>query len=559
MKKALSTALTLIMAVALIAGCSGTAVTTAGSSGTTTAAVAGTTATTVTPTQTFKQDANFNATGYPIAAKAVTFTVLASNSSSQADDWNKYTAQKYFSEFTNVYFDFKYVSDTDWDTQINLKLSAGDIPDLIKSELNTTILQTHGVEGGKFLDYADYYKQYMPNMTKAFTKYPDMKAFGTMMDGSIYELVTNVWTYTMATPLYYRNDMMTEMGAAVPKTVDEFYNLLVKSKAYYSNVDGFYPFISAISWLHQNIFPAFGKAWQAGFGDNGDGKVAYNYMGDQWRLYLEFVAKLYSEKLIDKEIFTMDAATINSKIKAGQCLFIGNNGTQLTASYYKSGKVETKILPPLVSKYTSDQKVVNISSYNWGGCVINKNCKSPQYLMRYFDMFYTEPSEVFNGICGLSSWLGIKGVDWDFSADGKNYYRILPKDTFGLSEEEYKNKYVYGGGYTGLVILDKFPINNPTQEMKATESAASYYPYMKTRLLDAQFKYTEEENSNLASLITDINTYVDTATAQFINGTVKLNDTTWNTYLNDLKKMNIEKVLAIKQAGYDRWKAALAN
>ncbi len=399
----------------------------------------------------------------------------------------------------------------------------------------------------------------MPNMAKAFQKYPDMKAFGTMMDGGIYELVQNVWTYTMANPIYYRGDMMTELGADVPKTVDEFYALLVKAKETYSSVEGFYPFISIIDWLNQDLFPAFGDAWQYGFGDNGDGKVTYNCMGDQFRHYLEFVAKLFDEKLLDPEMFTMDTATLNAKIKAGQCLIIGNNGTQLTKDFYKSGKVETKILPPLVSQYTKEQKVVNISSYGWCGKIISKDCKSPEYLMRYYDMFYTEPDQVFDGICGLSSWLGIKGVDWDFTEDGKNYFRILPKDTFGLSEEEYKNKYVYGGSYTGLVVLDKFPINNPTQEMKATESAKSYYPYMKDRLLDAQFKYSEDESATLSGLITDINTYVTTTTAQFVNGTLKLNDENWNNYLNTLKEMQIDKVLEIKQAGYERWKSALSK
>ncbi len=558
MKKILSTVLVLVLTIALLAGCAGTA----GSSGTTGSQAAGTTAAGTAATtaagkgKTFAPDDNFNATGYPIAKKPVTFSVLAANDSSMASDWNTYTAQKYWSQYTNINFKFDYISLTDWNTQINLKLSAGTLPDLIKSPLDTPILQTHGVEGGKFLNYADYYKTYMPNMAKAFEKYPEIKAFSTMSDNAIYELVQYIWTYTMANPIYYRNDMLTELGAQVPKTVDDFYALLVKARDHYSNVQGFYPLISAITWLHQDLFPAFGKAWQYGFGDNGDGKVTYNCMGDQWRHYLEFVAKLYSEKLIDKEVFTMDNATVNSKIKAGQCMVIGNNGTQLTANYFKSGKIETKILPPLVSKYDSTQKVVSIPTCSWCGCIISKSCKSPQYLMRYFDMFFTEPKDVFDGICGLSSWLGIKGTDWDFSADGKNYYRILPKDTFGLSEEEYKNKYVYGGGYTGLVILDKFPINNPTQEMKASESAASYYPYMKDRLYDAQFKYSADENSTLTGLITDINTYVDTSTAQFINGTVQLNDTTWNKYLDDLKKMGIDKVLTIKQAGYDRWKTA---
>ncbi|HML45942.1 MAG TPA: extracellular solute-binding protein [Clostridia bacterium] len=505
-------------------------------------------------------DDNFNATGYPIAKEPVTYTALVQTGTQLADDWREYTTQKYLSEYTNVYFDFQYITGTDWDTQINLRLVSGDIPDTIITPLTNTQLQTYGEEGGMFLNYVDYIDEYMPNMKTAFEKYPDMASLGAMLNGEIYSLARNVWTYNIGNPMYYRGDMMAEMGAAVPTTIDEFYNLLVAAKEFYSNVEGFYPIESEIFWLHHNLFPAFGDGvqvgrtnQQSGYGDNGDGKVTFNYMTDQWRHYLEFFNKLYKEGLIDKEIFTLDSQAVNAKIKAGQCLFIGNAGTQLTADYYASGKVETKVLAPLVSEFTNEPKVLAIAPLSLAGRVINANCKNPEYLMRYYDMFYTEIADAFDGICGITSWLGLKGTDWDITENGENYFRIMPSDTKGLSEEEYKNKYIVSSEYLGLVVLDVFPINNPTQEMKGYESAASYYPFMKYRLLDGNFKYSEEENSRLSSLTADITTYVDTVSAQFMSGALELNDANWDNYVNTIQSMGIDEVLEIKQAGYDRW------
>ena len=74
----------------------------------------------------------------------------------------------------------------------------------------------------------------------------------------------------------------------------------------------------------------------------------------------------------------------------------------------------------------------------------------------------------------------------------------------------------------GTVVLDLFPINNPTQEMKAYESAENYYPYMKYRLMNGFFKYDANENAELTAIQADINTYVDTAIAQFITGTLEI-------------------------------------
>ncbi|MEA4824121.1 MAG: hypothetical protein VB111_08430 [Clostridiaceae bacterium] len=568
MKKTLAILVALCLFVALLAGCTGgsgdstttaatttaaatTAVTTtaAGTTAATTTA-AGTTAATTTP------DANAAAGSYPIVSEPVTYTALVSANSQYADDWNDYTTIQYMSDYTNILFDWQYITSTDWETQLNLKLAGADIPDMIYDSLSTSQLQTYGSEGGYFLDYTPYLNENMPNMVNAFTTYPELKSYATMLDGGIYQLPEIIWTYTMASPIYYRGDHLAEMGASVPTTTTEFYDFLVAAKAQYASVDGYYPIESNYDNLHNNLFPAFGDGYQLPFGDNGDGKVSYNKGTDQWRNYLTYMAKLYQEGLIDKEIFTMDAATINAKVKAAQCSVIGGVGTQLTADYYASGKIETKVLPPLTSEYTSEQKSIGLNTLNWCGKAINKDCANPEYLMRYFDLYYTTISEEQDGICGITSWLGVKGVDWDVSEDGTTYSRILPSDTKGLSEEEYKNKYVMGGGYCGLVVLDLFPINNPTQEMKSHESADSYYPYMKARLFDSAFKYTDDENAELASMITDLNTYVDTSTAQFITGVTPLDDANWANYLATLEKMNLTRILELKQAGYDRWNSA---
>ncbi len=497
-------------------------------------------------------DDNFNATGYPIAKEPVTYTVLTASNTQYADDFNNYTTIKYLAELTNIQFEWAYISQTDWETQINLRLAGADIPDLIYYPLTSTQLQQYGVEGGMFLNYADYIDEYMPNMKRAFENNPDMRSLVTMMDGGIYSLPKKVWTYTMAGPIYYRGDMMEEMGATVPATVDELYDLLVKAKEFYKDVEGFWPMITNVGYLNNCLFPAFGDAWQYGYGDNGNGKVTYNLVGDQMRHYLEFVHKLYADGLIDPEMYTMDGSTINAKVKGGQCLMIGGVGTQLSADHYKSGKVETKVLPPLTSQYSDEMKVVDIPWLSNAGYVINVKCKNPEYLLRYLDMFFTTIPEMENNVCGITSWLGVHGTDWGISEDGKNYFRIVPEGT-GMSEEEYKNKYVISSTYLGLVVLDLMPVNNPTQEMKAGESAAHYYPYMKYRLLDGNFKYTDEESSILSGLETDINTYVTTAAAQFINGTQELNDNTWKQYTDTINSMQLDEVLRLKQVGYDRW------
>jgi ABC-type glycerol-3-phosphate transport system substrate-binding protein len=74
----------------------------------------------------------------------------------------------------------------------------------------------------------------------------------------------------MANPIYYRCDMMAELGAEVPKTIDEFYDLLVKARDTYTDIRSLLPFISDITWRPESL-PGFAKL-AAAFGDNGAAK-----------------------------------------------------------------------------------------------------------------------------------------------------------------------------------------------------------------------------------------------------------------------------------------------
>ena len=107
-----------------------------------------------------------------------------------------------------------------------------------------------------FLDYNEYIDEYMPNFGIAsIEENPDLGSFATMLDGGMYALPRTLWTYNIAAPIYYRGDMLEELGAEAPTTVDEFYDLLVLAKEHYADVEGFYPFLSPAQLHPQQPFP----------------------------------------------------------------------------------------------------------------------------------------------------------------------------------------------------------------------------------------------------------------------------------------------------------------
>ena len=63
--------------------------------------------------------------------------------------------------------------------------------------------------------------------------------------------------------------------------------------------------------------------------------------------------------------------------------------------------------------------------------------------------------------------------------------------------------------------------------------------------------YTEEENEIMAEPLVMINSYASEARAQFVTGDLDL-DKDWEGYLNELYNNELEAVLEVMQAAYDR-------
>ena len=59
-----------------------------------------------------------------------------------------------------------------------------------------------------------------------------------------------------------------------------------------------------------------------------------------------------------------------------------------------------------------------------------------------------------------------------------------------------------------------------------------------------------EEQKELQVMLTDINTYVDQMEAKFISGQTSLDK--WDEYINELKIMNVDRMIEIYQGAYDR-------
>ena len=63
-----------------------------------------------------------------------------------------------------------------------------------------------------------------------------------------------------------------------------------------------------------------------------------------------------------------------------------------------------------------------------------------------------------------------------------------------------------------------------------------------------------EETEAIATISTDIVSYVNNSMAEFITGQKKLDDISWEAYLKELDKLGLQELIKNSQAAYGRMK-----
>jgi putative aldouronate transport system substrate-binding protein len=550
MKKTLAVIIVVLMLVMQFTACSVNDKT-SGSSGANTSA----------KTTEAEAKSNFNETGYPIVNKPVVYRAMnalapnAPNWSSGEEGQSFWRAMK---ELTNIDFEFANIPSTDWETKLNLSLAANDIPHVYMGGVGDINIATYGVKGGVFVDLSKGIYELMPNLQKWFKKDPITEKCIYENNGAIYTFPSICLTATnAATSLYYREDFMNDAGITKePQTIEEFYTM-VKAIAE-ANADD--PEFSAIlpysvdqfnNHFERFILAGLGDYTTAEFHDDGTGKVFYNGVTEQFYRYLEFAHKLYEEKILNNEFYTLDTATTTALTKANKAAVL-TYGTMLLPENFKDGEFGLAMFTPLTSEYTSKKKINGRAGVSRSGITLTSECNEEDVkaLLRWFDVIYSE-EDVVPGLNSVSNWLGVRGETWDYVDDTHEKYKMIIPSDWKLSTTEFN--YAKAGpsnlyAFEFMAIVDGA---SPGLKVKGEQSIKKLYPYEVSPFPLSYLSFTDEENDIYSTTYTDIQTYVKQMKAKFITGAEPLSN--FEQYCATLEKMGLSKVIEVVQAAYDRF------
>ena len=503
-------------------------------------------------------------------------------------DPNTLESTKYLEELTNVHIDWMTVDATTVDERFQTMQSMDPLPDIIVLPSMYTPYDV-GIEDGWLGDMSHLLK-FMPNYRNYLETHPKEAAV-LMSDDGVIRCYANVagndsgyqgekqWA-----GLTVREDMVIAAGYTDPsdptkmgplETISDYYNMLKQCKQYYGSS------LSAPLFITANGYGTTGSFLTAyGVGPglyNDNGTVKYGPAEAGYGAYLEEMHKWYTEGLIDPnfeqvsglEPYMAPADVVGTNASVCYTMIYNGVGTlgpmTLGLTSAEQGGLSAKITPvvnPVLNR--GEDPVIGVPGTGSGGysqtglVYISPDCKDPVLAAQWLDFMLSEKAM-------LATHYGKEGVHYtvDESPDAK--YKYVYTEAYNTTEKRQDKLSTVGVGYynwaTGYQTTEaSMALLNATLfggALKDTfqDQLDAMDVWEGQKLLDfMQFvKLTPEEQTQIATINTDLATYVSEYTVGYIKGTVT---TPFADFVSNMKNnMQLGKLIEVYQNALDRFLA----
>ena len=501
---------------------------------------------TTSETKAAEAESYFSETEYPIVKEPITLTTVTSDNKPLEE-------MKMFQELsakTNINISTEAIGGDGYAEKKALILASGDLPDMFFGEGLTNEDIATNVD--YFVDMAPLIEKYAPNIQFMFNQDPWTKKLARMAGtNSIYGL-TGVRPFRpVSMDTWYINKVWLEnVGMDIPKTLDEFEQVLLAFKEKDANGNGDPndevplvcngPNAQHQSW--RNILGSFGgtNPTYAVAQQVRDGKVQFIYAIDSTKEAIKYMHKLYSQGLVYEDLMTALYGAGITELNTTEKCRIGVYVNWADTGLYNDQYVAFPVMegPTGIREATTafpggirgKQNLFSITTAN----------KYPEATMRWINEVYSEEMTVqtFFGAFGE----GIEKTD-------TGYKTIDPPE--GMAADVFKWE---------LAPADGGPVYFYKQLEDKIKAHESYYNKLKDDAVNDPYRqpveyafpmvtFTSDVADEIARLNNDIHSFAGTKVAQWVTkGGI---DEEWTAYLDQLNDMGLEKYLELYQAAYD--------
>ena len=458
---------------------------------------------------------------------------------------------------TNVTIDFIHPPAGMAAEQLNLMMAAGDMQDI-------TYWNWSQVSGGptKLIDDniilpLNKYINSLPNYQNFLKANPSIDKDVKTDDGIYYcfPLIQKSEDFKNVFGFMIRKDWLDKLGLPVPETIDEWYTTMVAFRD--KDPDGtgkkITPLVSiyakGIEELGQDAVRSLYSAW--GKSDSfyvNNGKVFFGAYEPEYKEYLLTMLKWITEGLIEPNFPTMDIVQLDSAIlnsTAGICREgLGTGLDKYYAGFNKRDDIIVALPFPVLKKGDQAYNFIHIGrDFASTGGALSPNGKNNDLAAKWMDYLFSDEA-------GLLLNFGIEGRTY-------NWINGFPQlvDSIYNNPTESVNVALgrYAIGVTGFIFVNDVRVRE--QRMLRTKNQREgLVLWNKADITCAlpPITYTANESQELARILSEANTLVKEYTLSFLLGRRDINRE-FDTYINTLKSMNIERAIAINQAAVDRY------
>lgn len=512
---------------------------------------------------------------FPLKEKAV-ISGLTSFPANTESDPNNRTIFRRLQEKTNVEVKWTAIQSDQWNDKITLAMAnPKTLADFVfNASFNDSSLLKYAGQG-IIIPLEGYIDSYMPNLKKVFDKYPEYRAMCTDTNGHIWGLpwIEQLGSGKEAIQVidnmsFINKKWLDFLGLDVPKTVEEFENVLLAFKANAEKIQRKFSIDGSIipmSFIMNDggqdpyvLINGFGE----GYGDADKGrhiavtderKVICSATQEGFKKGTQWLHKLYEQGLIDPEAFTQEWSTYVSKGKSGRygvCFSWDVANIANLADW-----VPLPVLKADVKNLTA-QNGSFTSGFDRGRCVVTAVAKNPALVCAWLDQMYDPFQSPQN------NW-GTYGEDDEFdifvmgtNKDGKAMLKHAPLGT--ASPVEVREAESVNGP---LAILDEYYgvyVTCPDDAKYRLDWIKDYFtPDVNEKYVYPNVFMTREDTEEVSNIQADVSKAINTAKSDWVmNG---FTEQDWDNFNKKLESYKLEKLISIFQKYLDSYYASMGN
>lgn len=459
-------------------------------------------------------------------------------------------------EKTGVSVDWQFpAKGTDAKTALNLIWQEPDLPTIIYGNNVSLSNTTSWLNNERIIDLTEYLPKYAPDYWEYIHRPENADEFNTTVteDGrflAVYSFTETDFPLVFSGPVI-RKDWLDECGLQVPRTLDEWEEVLVVFKEKYNATFG-----SAYSRLTACGISS-GTGAMAVFGPkfyvDENKKVHLGAMGEEWKEMLGYLSRWYEKGLLDPDFATADDKTARAKALNGEIGISITSMAQLTnwvadAEAEKTGAEWIGIpLPvPNVGDPVTYQQIKGTRNLAYAAA-ITKGSSEEEIIaaLQFLNYGYTEEGIMYHNF-------GEEGVAYTLDAEGNVVYTdLITKDPAGIDVALTRYTGMANGNLSALELEETVKLKNSQVSIEANaawlENSEAKKYVMPTYIM------TTEEKSVYSELYTPIGTFIEEQALSFAAGKQSLDK--FDEYEANLYNMGLEDLLKVLQSAVDRYYA----